>query len=119
MKAPTTGELRERLTFSRADRVDDGEGGYESVYLELGTCWAKCVSANPSQRLYQGEVQYTADVLFVIRYQQRFVLSEQECKNYKVVDQRGETYSLLNVARLDNRNDFLVLTCKKYGANTV
>ena len=116
MKRPTTGELRERLVIEQASNADDGEGGYTTTWVQIGTPWAKCDIGNPRQRLYHGQPQDTIDALFTIRNAQTFVLDTRLSKDYRVTDQRNQVYRVKGIKPLDNRLDFIVLECQMWGA---
>lgn len=73
LRLPTTGELRDKVTFQQFTKVEDGSGGFEDGFTSLGEAWARILPASSfSQFLarqvdsridYQVDVRRTLDTL--------------------------------------------------------
>ena len=61
-------------------KKSDGQGGFDSNWVELDKLWAKAVEQSPRERFYRGEEQHTQG--FILRldkikqsqYQQREIV---------------------------------------------
>jgi len=67
-----SGELREKLSFSRAVRVPNGSGGFTTTYDEYLNTFAAIVEERSNPQLISGQENIVNYVHFKIRYRSDF-----------------------------------------------
>ncbi len=109
------GELKHRITIQQNQKVNDGQGGFSSNWVELGKLWAKAETSTPRERFYRGEDQHLQSITFIVRQNQSFLVpSSQASDNLRIVH-RGDYFRVNAIAQYKYDLDFYTVTAELFG----
>lgn len=86
------GELREKLSFSRAERVSNGSGGFVTTYEPFLNTFAAVVEERSNPQLIANQEDTVNQVHFKIRYRPDFPV-----KNADRITWRGFNFTVNNI----------------------
>ena len=88
------GELKHRIRFEKNQKISDGQGGFDSNWVELDKLWAKAVEQSP-RSAYRGEEQHTQGFIFTIRQNQAITIpATRDSSNLRIVHRGGYTETI-------------------------
>ena len=109
------GELKHRIRFEQNQKISDGQGGFDSNWVELDKLWAKAVEQSPRERFYRGEEQHTQGIIFTIRQNQAITIpATRDSSNLRIVH-RGQTFRITGISQDKYDLDFYNITAELWG----
>lgn len=107
------GDLKDRIEIFLRSQVSKNDGKIKSVmdFSSVATVWAKVTTTRGSQ-LFDG-VELADPFTHEIEIRFRADIDAE-----KWIDFKGNRYDIVDVQDYDERNEFLLLLCKKKGDQT-
>lgn len=102
--ATQLGQLDQRVSLQRVERVSDGGGGFEETWVQIARLWARVVPASGEERLAAQQREAEIGYHVTIRYRE---LPEATLS----VVWRGKRLAVLWPADAGPRSGFLTLDC--------
>ena len=109
------GELKHRIIFEQNQKVSDGQGGFDSNWVELDKLWAKAVEQSPRERFYRGEDQHTQSFTFTIRQNQAIVIpATRNSADLRIVH-RSQYFRITGISQDKYDLDFYNISAELWG----
>jgi len=107
------GDLKDRIELSIRSQVSKNDGKIKSImdFTSLATVWAKVTTTRGSQLFDGVEISDPFTHQIEIRFR-------DDIDAEKWIDFKDNRYDIVDVQDYDERNEFLLLLCKKKGDQT-
>lgn len=114
LRLPTTGELRDKVTFQQFTKVEDGSGGFEDGFTSLGEAWARILPISAFRQNLARQVDSRVEFQVTVRR----TLKTQELQNGdRIIQQNtitGERVLLIEAVRdLNNMGKWFEIDCHR------
>ena len=117
------GDLKHRITIDVESNAADGNGGFDTTWVALGSCWAKAASHSKvgvyatQVNFNRGELDHTERFVFSIRQNQTFTLDTRLSDKYRI-GHRSQFFRVLGISQNQYNLDFYDITAELLGATT-
>lgn len=96
------GNMRERITLQRLERIPDGAGGSEETFVDVATVWARVEPVKSAEQFMAGGIQGIDDLLVHIRHR------DDVNQLWRMI-WRDRQLSITGIRNLDERRQFLTI----------
>lgn len=117
------GDLKHRIAIAVESNTADGNGGFDTTWAALGSCWAKAASHSKvgvsatQVNFNRGELDHTERFVFSIRQKQLFTLDTRLSDKYRI-SHRSQYFRVLGISQNMYNLDFYDITAELWGATT-
>lgn len=102
----TIGQLRHQVTIQRQVRTEDGAGGGEISWSDVGTVWAEIKPARASEKFFAQKLEQ--NVTHTVKLRDRFELESDQRLKFG-----DRVFHIRGVLNPDERNRWTILNCEE------